>query len=121
MFDADKIKGNIKIRMAKDGEKLRALDGKEYDMDGEMTVIADEQDAEALAGVMGGERTGVSEETVNVMLETAYFDPVRTAMTGRKLNLQSDARFRFERGVDPAFLEDATEICLLYTSDAADE
>ncbi|MFP6711224.1 MAG: phenylalanine--tRNA ligase subunit beta [Rhodospirillales bacterium] len=110
VFDADKIKGNIKIRMAKDGEKLRALDGKEYDMDGEMTVIADEQDAEALAGVMGGERTGVSEETVNVMLETAYFDPVRTAMTGRKLNLQSDARFRFERGVDPAFLEDATEI-----------
>jgi phenylalanyl-tRNA synthetase beta chain len=110
VFDADKIKGNINIRLAKDGEKMLALDGKEYEMDGEMTVIADDQDAEALAGVMGGERTGVSESTVNVMLETAYFDPVRTAMTGRKLNLQSDARFRFERGVDPAFLEDATEI-----------
>jgi phenylalanyl-tRNA synthetase beta chain len=110
VFDADKIKGNINIRLAKDGEKMLALDGKEYEMDGEMTVIADDQDAEALAGVMGGERTGVSEDTVNVMLETAYFDPVRTAMTGRKLNLQSDARFRFERGVDPAFLEDATEI-----------
>ncbi len=110
VFDADKIKGNINIRLAKDGEKMLALDGKEYEMDSEMTVIADDQDAEALAGVMGGERTGVSEDTVNVMLETAYFDPVRTAMTGRKLNLQSDARFRFERGVDPAFLEDATEI-----------
>ncbi|MBT5938451.1 MAG: phenylalanine--tRNA ligase subunit beta, partial [Rhodospirillaceae bacterium] len=110
VFDADKIKGNINVRMAKEGEKMLALDGKEYEMDGEMTVIADDQDAEALAGVMGGERTGVSEATVNVMLETAYFDPGRTAMTGRKLNLQSDARFRFERGVDPAFLEDATEI-----------
>ena len=110
VFDADKIKGDIHIRLAKDGEKLLALDGKEYEMDSEMTVIADDQDAEALAGVMGGERTGVSEDTVNVMLETAYFDPVRTAMTGRKLNVQSDARFRFERGVDPAFLEDATEI-----------
>ena len=110
VFDADKIKGNINIRMAKEGEKMLALDGKEYEMDGEITVIADDQDAEALAGVMGGERTGVSEDTVNVMLEAAYFDPIRTAMTGRKLNLQSDARFRFERGVDPAFLVDGTEI-----------
>jgi phenylalanyl-tRNA synthetase beta chain len=110
VFDADKIKGNIHIRMAKDGEKMTALDGKEYTLDKDMTVIADDQNAEALAGVMGGERTGVSENTVNVMLETAYFNPVRTAMTGRKLNLTSDARFRFERGVDPAFLEDGTQI-----------
>ena len=110
VFDADKIKGNIHVRMANDGEKMLALDGKEYELDGEMTVIADDQDAEALAGVMGGERTGVSEPTINVMLEAAYFNPVRTAMTGRKLNLQSDARFRFERGVDPAFLIDGTEI-----------
>jgi len=110
VFDADKIKGNINVRMARDGEKMLALDGKEYELDGEMTVIADDQDAEALAGVMGGERTGVSETTVNVMLEAAYFNPHRTAMTGRKLNLQSDARFRFERGVDPAFLVDGTEI-----------
>ncbi len=110
VFDADKIKGNIHVRMANDGEKMLALDGKEYELDGEMTVIADDQDAEALAGVMGGERTGVSETTINVMLEAAYFNPVRTAMTGRKLNLQSDARFRFERGVDPAFLIDGTEI-----------
>ncbi len=110
VFDADKIKGNIHIRMAKEGEKMLALDGKEYTLDREMTVIADDQNAEALAGVMGGENTGVSADTGNVMLETAYFNPVRTAMTGRKLNLTSDARFRFERGVDPAFLEDGTEI-----------
>ena len=110
VFDANKIKGHIHIRMAKNGEKMVALDGKEYTLDEDMTVIADDNNAEALAGVMGGERTGVSEDTVNVMLETAYFSPVRTAMTGRKLNLTSDARFRFERGVDPAFLEDGTEI-----------
>jgi len=110
VFDADKIKGNICIRMAKDGEKMLALDGKEYILDEGMTVIADDYDAEALAGVMGGARTGVSSDTVNVMLETAYFSPARTAKTGRKLNLTSDARFRFERGVDPAFLEDGTEI-----------
>jgi phenylalanyl-tRNA synthetase beta chain len=110
VFDADKIKGNINIRMAKDGEKMLALDGKEYTLDKNMTVIADDQNAEALAGVIGGERTSVSEATVNVILETAYFNPIRTAMTGRKLNITSDARFRFERGVDPAFLKDGTEI-----------
>jgi phenylalanyl-tRNA synthetase beta chain len=110
VFDADRINGNINIRMAKENEKMLALDGKEYEMDAEMTVIADDQGAEGLAGVIGGERTSVSGNTVNVLLETAYFSPVRTAMTGRKLNLQSDARFRFERGVDPAFLRDATEI-----------
>lgn len=110
VFDADKINGNINIRLAQAGEKLLALDGKEYNLDDKMTVIADDHNAEALAGVMGGENSGVSKKTINVMLETAYFDPVRTAATGRKLNLQSDARFRFERGVDPAFLNDATEI-----------
>ena len=110
VFDADKIKGDIYIRMAEEGEKMLALDGKEYTLDKEMTVIADDKNAEALAGVMGGANTGVSEQTVNVMLEAAYFNPVRTAMTGRKLNLMSDARYRFERGVDPAFLEDGTAI-----------
>ena len=110
VFDADKINGGINIRMARAEEKLLALDGKEYSLDETMTVIADNHNAEALAGVMGGEKSGVSEKTINVMLETAYFDPVRTATTGRKLNLQSDARYRFERGVDPAFLRDATEI-----------
>ena len=110
VFDADKIEGHIHIRMAQNGEKMLALDGKEYTLEEGMTVIADDKNIEALAGVMGGENSGVSASTVNVMLETAYFNPSRTAMTGRKLNLTSDARFRFERGVDPAFLKDGTDI-----------
>ena len=75
-----------------------------------MTVIADDNGAEALGGVMGGEVSGVTAETVNVFVESAFFDPVRTAMTGRKLNLLSDARYRFERGIDPAFLETGMEV-----------
>ena len=110
VFDADKLNGDIHARLAKAGETLKALDGKTYNLDGEMTVIADDQVPQGLAGVMGGEESGVSETTSNVFLETAYFDPVRTAMTGRKLGIISDARYRFERGVDPAFLIDATEL-----------
>jgi len=110
VFDADKVKGDLTVRRAKDGETLKALNEKEYTLDHEMTVIADETAPEALGGVMGGEISGVSETTQNVFVESAYFDPVRTAMTGRKLNLQSDARYRFERGIDPAFLENGMEI-----------
>jgi phenylalanyl-tRNA synthetase beta chain len=110
VFDADKLDGDIHVRLARAGEKLQALDGEEYTLEPDMTVIADDKKAEALAGVMGGELSGCTETTTNVFLETAFFDPIRTAATGRKLNLQSDARFRFERGVDPAFLVDATEI-----------
>ena len=110
VFDVDKLSGDIHVRLARSGEKLPALDGKEYDLDETMTVIADEKEAEALAGVIGGEKTGCTEETVNVFIESAFFDPIRTATTGRKLNLQSDARFRFERGVDPVFTRDGMEI-----------
>ncbi len=110
VFDVGKLNGHIHVRLAREGETLLALDGKEYALDPEMTVIADEQHAEALGGVMGGEATGCTEETVDVFLESAYFDPVRTAATGRKLNLQSDARFRFERGVDPAFAVPGMEL-----------
>jgi phenylalanyl-tRNA synthetase beta chain len=110
VFDADKLSGDIHARLAKSGETLKALDGKTYTLDDQMTVIADDQVPQGLAGVMGGEESGVSETTTNVFLETAYFDPVRTAMTGRKLGIISDARYRFERGVDPAFLVDATEL-----------
>ncbi|MFP6736831.1 MAG: phenylalanine--tRNA ligase subunit beta [Rhodospirillales bacterium] len=110
VFDVGKLKGDIHVRLAKKGEKLLALDGKEYELDAEMTVIADEAEAEALGGVMGGEATGCTGDTVDVFLESAYFDPIRTAMTGRKLNLQSDARFRFERGIDPAFMIEGAEI-----------
>jgi len=111
VFDADKVKGHIRPRLARPGERMLALNGKEYELDAEMTVIADDESPEALGGIIGAERTGCTEGTVNVFIESAFFDPLRTASTGRRLNLQTDARFRFERGgVDPAFLVDGVEI-----------
>ena len=110
VFDAAKVKGNLHVRLSKPGEKLLALDGKEYELDAEMTVIADDNGSQALGGVIGGEASGCTEDTVDVFVESAYFDPIRTAMTGRKLNVMSDSRYRFERGVDPAFLVDGMEI-----------
>jgi phenylalanyl-tRNA synthetase beta chain len=104
VFDADKLDGDMQARLAKDGETLLALDGKTYALDSETCVIADAVAARGIAGVMGGEDTGCSEATTNVFIESALFDPVRTAATGRKLQLQSDARYRFERGVDPEFV-----------------
>ncbi|MDE2161688.1 MAG: phenylalanine--tRNA ligase subunit beta [Alphaproteobacteria bacterium] len=116
VFDADKLTGNVQARLAKDGEQILALDGKTYTLDSEMCVIADDAAARGIAGVMGGEDTGCSETTVNVFIESALFDAVRTAATGRKLQLRSDARYRFERGVDPEFvlpgLELATQLIL---------
>ena len=100
-YDADKVAGDIFIRLAEPGEKYRALDGKEYIFDEEMIVIGDDHGVDDLAGIMGGERSGCGDETVNMFLEAAIFDPVRTAATGRKLNVISDARYRFERGLDP--------------------
>ena len=117
VFDAAKVKGNVRPRMARAGESLLALDGKMYAMDEEMCVIGDDVNAEALGGIMGGESSGCTEETTDVFIECAYFDPMRTAMTGRKLNLQSDARFRFERGVDPEFMEPAMEIATQHVLD----
>ena len=99
-YDADKVEGDIFIRLAKDGEKYKALDGKEYSFDSDMIVIGDDEGVDDLAGIMGGERSGCSNETVNMFLEAAIFDPIRTATTGRKLNIISDARYRFERGLD---------------------
>ena len=110
VFDAAKVKGSVRPRMARASESLLALDGKTYAMDEEMCVIGDDVNAHALGGIMGGELSGCIEETTDVFIECAYFDPTRTAMTGRKLNLQSDARFRFERGVDPEFMEPAMEM-----------
>ncbi|WP_430436663.1 phenylalanine--tRNA ligase subunit beta [Oceanibaculum nanhaiense] len=101
VYDADKIEGgHLTIRFAKDGEKFQALNGKEYTLDSEIVAVSDDHGVDDLAGVMGGERTGVSDETTSVFLETAIFDPIRVAMAGRKLNLLSDARYRFERGLD---------------------
>lgn len=110
VFDADTVKGDIRARLAREGETLAALNGKEYALSPSMTVIADESGPEALAGIIGGEHSGCTETTVNVFLEAAYFDPIRTAATGRKLDILSDARFRFERGVDPAFVVPAAEL-----------
>ena len=104
VYDADKIKGEIHARLAKKGEKVLALDGKTYELDEEMTVIADDTGAIGLGGVMGGESTGVTEATTNVFIESAYFDPLRTGRTGRILGINSDARYRFERGVDPEYV-----------------
>ncbi|TNC96014.1 MAG: phenylalanyl-tRNA synthetase beta chain [Stygiobacter sp.] len=111
VFDAAHVKGDtITARLARDGETLAALNGKEYALSEVMTVIADAGGPEALAGVMGGEHSGCTEATTEVFLEVAFFDPIRTATTGRKLDILSDARFRFERGVDPAFLVDGAEL-----------
>jgi phenylalanyl-tRNA synthetase beta chain len=116
VFDADKLAGNVHARLAKDGEQLLALDGKTYTLDSEMCVIADDRHAQGIGGIMGGEESGCTEATTNVFIESAFFDPVRTAQTGRKLGIVSDARYRFERGVDPEFvvpgLELATKLIL---------
>jgi phenylalanyl-tRNA synthetase beta chain len=110
VFDADKLTGNMQARLAKDGEQLLALDDKTYALDSQMCVIADDAAARGIAGVMGGEDTGCTDATTNVFIESALFDAVRTAATGRKLQLTSDARYRFERGVDPAFVVPGLEL-----------
>jgi phenylalanyl-tRNA synthetase beta chain len=116
VFDAAKVKGNLVVRRAKNGEKLLALDGRTYDLRGDMCVIADEVGVESLAGIMGGEASGCSEATTDVLIESALWNPANIAQIGRKLGIASDARFRFERGVDPAFtvpgLELATKLVL---------
>ncbi len=101
VFDIDRVRGDLTMRLARSGESLAALDGRRYALDDTMTVIADEVGVLAIGGIMGGEQSGCGEATANVFLEVALFDPVRTAMTGRKLGIMSDARYRFERGVDP--------------------
>ncbi|MBM08767.1 MAG: phenylalanine--tRNA ligase subunit beta [Magnetovibrio sp.] len=111
VFDLSKVVGDIHPRLARRGETITALDGKTYDLDEEICVIGDESHrAEGLGGVIGGEKSGCTESTTEVFIECAYFDPVRTAVTGRKLNIISDARYRFERGIDPAFMIDGMEI-----------
>ena len=100
VFDADKIQGNLTVRKAKDGEKIACLDEKEYTLSAGMVVVADEKGPQSIAGVMGGSDSGVDENTTNVLLESAYFEPISVAKTGRILNCDSDSRVRFERGVD---------------------
>ena len=110
VYDADKLHGAIRARLGRKGEKFLALDGKTYEVDEDMCVIADDAKVLGLGGVIGGEETGSTDATTNVFIESAYFDPKRTARTGRRLNIQSDARFRFERGVDPDFVVPGLEL-----------
>ena len=110
VFDAGKVKGDIWLRLEQGGARFAALNGKEYVLDDAMTAIGDESGVISLAGVMGGEPTGCTMETTDVFIEIALFDPVRTAATGRTFNLESDARYRFERGVDPAFADPGMEL-----------
>ena len=109
VFDADKVAGNLRVHRAAGGETLTALDEKEYTLQAGQMVISDDNGAESIAGIMGGLETGCTEDTVNVFVESAYWDPVQIAYAGRALKINSDARYRFERGVDPSFTPDGLE------------
>lgn len=125
VFDADKVKGNLRVHRAKGGEEIVALDEKTYTLQAGQMVISDDSGVESIAGIMGGEATGVTEDTVNVFVESAYWDPVQIAYAGRALKINSDARYRFERGVDPAWtpygLEHATRMILDHAGGEASE
>ncbi len=110
VFDAKKVKGNLVVRRAANGEQLLALDGKTYTLDNAMCVIADDNGVELLAGIMGGEASGCDENTTDVLIESALWEPINIAQTGRKLGINSDARYRFERGVDPNFMVPGLEL-----------
>ncbi|HZY54822.1 MAG TPA: phenylalanine--tRNA ligase subunit beta, partial [Reyranella sp.] len=110
VFDAKKLSGNLVMRQAREGETILALDGKTYTLDPTVAVIADSKAPHGIGGVMGGEDTGVQEDTTEVFLEVAYFTPMNVASTGRKLGIISDARYRFERGIDPQSVEWGTDV-----------
>ncbi|MCA1405689.1 phenylalanine--tRNA ligase subunit beta [Ensifer sp. IC3342] len=116
VFDAAKVTGNLTVRRAKDGEKVLALDTREYTLSPANVVIADEDGIESIGGIMGGEHSGCDENTTDVLIESALWDPMNIAKTGRTLGIITDARYRFERGVDPEYmvpgLERATELVL---------
>ncbi len=116
VFDAAKVKGALTVRRARDGEEIVALDGRTYRLDDGAIVIADEAGVESIAGIMGAEHSGCDEGTTDVLIESALWDPLTIARTGRRLGIVTDARYRFERGVDPAFalpgLDLATKLVL---------
>ncbi len=109
VFDADKVAGNLRVHRAKGGEQIVALDDKTYTLLPGQMVISDDNGVQSIAGIMGGADTGCTEDTVNVFVESAYWDPVQIAYTGRALKINSDARYRFERGIDPAFTPEGLE------------
>jgi len=117
VYDADKLTGNLKARIATAGETFLALDGNEYTANGTETVIADDASVLGFGGIIGGEDSGCTEETTSVILEAALFDPVRTAFTGRDHGIITDARYRFERGVDPLFIRQGMEIASQFILD----
>ena len=110
VFDAAKVKGNLVVRRARAGEKVLALDGAEYALTPDMCVIADDNGVESIAGIMGGELSGCEDGTTDVLIESALWDPMATARTGRELGIITDARYRFERGVDPEFMVAGLEL-----------
>jgi phenylalanyl-tRNA synthetase beta chain len=110
VFDAAKVKGNLVVRRAADGEKVLGLDEREYELTSEMCVIGDDNGVESIAGIMGGEHSGCDENTTDVLVESALWNPIATARTGRELGIVTDARYRFERGVDPEFMVPGLEL-----------
>ena len=110
VFDTAKVSGNLTVRDARDGEELLALDGKTYGFGPGTMIIADDNGPESIAGIMGGEHSGCTDDTTDVFLESAYWDPIAIATVGRALKISSDARYRFERGADPAFTEPGLEL-----------
>ncbi len=116
VFDADKVRGNLRVHRARGGESLVGLDEKEYSFAPGMVVISDDEGVESIGGIMGGLATGCTEGTTNVFLEAAVWDHIQIAYTGRGLKINSDARYRNERGIDPAYniqaVDDATQMIL---------
>jgi phenylalanyl-tRNA synthetase beta chain len=110
VFDAAKVSGSLHVRRAHPGESLAALDGKTHALDESIVVIADDNGVESIAGIMGGEYSGCDEDTTDVLIESALWDPLNIAQSGRKLGIVTDARYRFERGVDPAFCAPGAEL-----------
>ncbi len=119
VYDADKLKGAIRARLSKPSEKFLGLNGRDYVTDDSMCVIADDRAVLGFGGILGGADTGSTEATTNILIECAYFDPGRTAATGRKAGVQTDARYRFERGVDPAFIEPGLDLATRMMLDVA--
>ena len=110
VFDADKVKGDLRVHRAREGDTVIGLDEKEYRLSAGQVVISDDEGVASIAGIMGGLRTGCTEETTSVLLEAALWDPIQIARTGRALKIVSDARYRNERGIDPAFNMDGHAI-----------
>jgi phenylalanyl-tRNA synthetase beta chain len=119
VYDLAKLSGALVARAAREGEEVLALNGKTYRLDAGITVIADDAGVHDIGGIMGGEHSSVTEETTDIVIECAYFDPETIARTGQKLGLTSDARARFERGVDPAFLEVGLQLATRLAVDLA--